>query len=134
MEVVNELNTFISEAAGKPLPWAGAKIFNSKIRRNIKLAESPSFGQTILKYDPTSNGATDYRALAAEVLAMEGKVVPVIAAPPPLAPEPVITVNPAIEQPKLVAVQITPRATAVPKRAKKPAAVTAVEIPMTKSQ
>jgi chromosome partitioning protein len=69
-EVVNELQSFIESAEGQPLPWAGARIFQSKIRRNIKLAESPSFGQTIIKYEPTSNGATDYRALAREVMEM----------------------------------------------------------------
>lgn len=69
-EVVNELNQFIESAKGKPLPWADAKIFRTKIRRNIKLAESPSFGQTILQYDPQSNGAADYRQLAEEVLGM----------------------------------------------------------------
>src|SRR5687767_1796606 len=63
-EVVEELNGFIESAKGKPLPWAGARIFKNKVRRNIKLAESPSFGQTILKYDGASNGAFDYRALA----------------------------------------------------------------------
>jgi chromosome partitioning protein len=68
MEVVNDLNGFIEAAAGKNLPWSEARIFKSKIRRNIKLAESPSFGQTILKYEPTSNGAFDYRSLAREVL------------------------------------------------------------------
>ncbi len=70
-EVVAELNSFIENAQGKPLPWAGAQMFKSKIRRNIKLAESPSFGQTIIAYEPTSNGAADYRALAREVLEME---------------------------------------------------------------
>jgi len=69
-EVVNELTSFISAAQGKTLPWSGAKVFASKIRRNIKLAESPGFGQTILKYDPASNGAADYRALAAEIAGM----------------------------------------------------------------
>ena len=109
-EVVNELNMFIESATGKALPWAGAKIFTSKIRRNIKLAESPSFGQTILKYDSASNGAADYRALAAEVLQMEGKSPPVVVA------EPIATITPKIEPRKLAAVQITARATAVPKR------------------
>ena len=66
-EVVGELNAFIAAAAGKGLPWSEATIFKTRIRRNIKLAESPSFGQTILKYDTGSNGAADYRALAAEV-------------------------------------------------------------------
>jgi len=74
-EVLSDLNSFIDNAKGKALPWANARIFKSKIRRNIKLAESPSFGKTIIKYDPTSNGAFDYRALAKEILAMEGHAV-----------------------------------------------------------
>jgi chromosome partitioning protein len=74
-EVVNDLNSFIESAKGKPLPWATARIFRSKIRRNIKLAESPSFGKTILSYDTASNGAADYRALAKEILSMEGTAV-----------------------------------------------------------
>jgi chromosome partitioning protein len=97
-EVVNELNSFIEAAAGKPLPWASAKIFKSKIRRNIKLAESPSFGQTILKYDSASNGATDYRALAVEVAAMGNAPA---AAPVP----PVVTVN-AVDPMKLAAANV----------------------------
>jgi chromosome partitioning protein len=69
-EVVAELNRFIEEGKTQNLPWSGARIFNTRIRRNIKLAESPSFGQHILKYEPTSNGAADYRALAKEVVGM----------------------------------------------------------------
>src|SRR5258706_10945372 len=85
-EVANDLNGFIESAKGKPLPWANAKIFESKIRRNIKLAESPSFGQTILKYEPQSHGAADYRALAREVLAhipgAARPIAPTVTAPP----------------------------------------------------
>jgi chromosome partitioning protein len=69
-EVVAELEQFIIDARGRNLPWSDAIIFDTKIRRNIKLAESPSFGQTIIKYGPTSAGANDYRALAKEVAAM----------------------------------------------------------------
>ena len=36
---------------------AGAKFFQTRIRRNIRLAEAPSFGQSIFQYAPTSNGA-----------------------------------------------------------------------------
>ena len=79
-EVVAELNSFILQALGKPLPWAGARIFKSKIRRNIKLAESPSFGKHIIAYEPTSNGAADYRALAREILAMNSESLPSTAA------------------------------------------------------
>jgi chromosome partitioning protein len=69
-EVVLDLNGFIDSAKGKNQPWSDARIFKSKIRRNIKLAESPSFGQTIIMYEPSSNGAADYRALAREVAEM----------------------------------------------------------------
>ncbi|MBC8106621.1 MAG: AAA family ATPase [Anaerolineae bacterium] len=83
MEVVNELKNFITEAAGKNQPWSNAQIFETRIRRNIKLAESPSFGQTIFAYGPTSNGASDYRSLAVEVMKMSEPVT--VASPPPLA-------------------------------------------------
>jgi chromosome partitioning protein len=69
-EVVNELSGFIESARGKNLPWSNGRVFATKIRRNIKLAESPSFGLTILAYEPSSNGAADYRSLAKEVATM----------------------------------------------------------------
>lgn len=42
------------------------KIFSSHIRLNVKLAEAPSFGQSVLDYDSSSSGAKDYMALAKE--------------------------------------------------------------------
>ncbi|MGA2442138.1 MAG: AAA family ATPase [Tepidisphaeraceae bacterium] len=84
-EVVSDLNGFIQEAAGKNLPWSSTRIFASRIRRNIKLAESPSFGQTILQYDSTSHGANDYRALAREVLEMTPPAVSVSVNPVAIA-------------------------------------------------
>ena len=69
-EVVRDLQQFMDSAKGTNVPWADAVLFKTRIRRNIKLAESPSFGQTIFQYEPTSNGALDYRALAKEVLAL----------------------------------------------------------------
>lgn len=47
----------------------GDKVFKTKIRENIALAEMPLSGQSIFEYDPRSNGAADYMALAEEVLA-----------------------------------------------------------------
>ncbi|AKD04871.1 AAA family ATPase [Pontibacter korlensis] len=44
------------------------KIFRSQIRMNVKLAEAPSFGKSVLDYDASSNGARDYAALAEEYL------------------------------------------------------------------
>jgi chromosome partitioning protein len=49
-------------------PWSEARVFQTRIRRNIRLAEAPSFGQSIFDYAPGSNGAEDYRALGEELL------------------------------------------------------------------
>lgn len=49
-----------------------AQLFEQRIRRNIRLAEAPSFGQSIFKYDGRCNGAEDYRRLADEVLTVYG--------------------------------------------------------------
>jgi chromosome partitioning protein len=69
-DVVADLQGFFDEARGQSLPWSEAELFETKIRRNIKLAEAPSFGKPILTYDPQSNGAADYRKLAEELEAM----------------------------------------------------------------
>lgn len=47
-------------------------VFRTVIPRNVSLAEAPSFGKTILQYDPYSHGAKAYRQLAEEVLVIEG--------------------------------------------------------------
>ena len=49
--------------------WSQSQSFDTKIRRNIRLAEAPSYGQSIFQYSNASNGAQDYRSLAEEVLA-----------------------------------------------------------------
>jgi chromosome partitioning protein len=68
-EVVEDLSSFLAAARGTESVCATARLFDARIRRNIKLAEAPSHGQTVLAYDPTSNGAEDYRSLARELLA-----------------------------------------------------------------
>ncbi len=67
-EVVEDLQTFFAGRRNADAPWADAKLFRTRIRRNIRLAECPSFGQSIFQYAPTSRGAEDYASLAAEVL------------------------------------------------------------------
>lgn len=44
------------------------KVFSTIIPRNVRLAEAPSHGLPISKYDPKSPGALAYKSLAAEVL------------------------------------------------------------------
>ncbi len=67
-EVVADLQNFFAAARGGDTPWSHARIFETVVRRNIKLAESPSHGQSIFAYDPSCHGAKDYRALAEEFL------------------------------------------------------------------
>ncbi|WKZ25039.1 MAG: AAA family ATPase [Patescibacteria group bacterium] len=44
------------------------RIFRSVIPRSVKLAESPSYGKSILHYDPQSKGGRAYEKLAAEII------------------------------------------------------------------
>ena len=67
-EVLNDLRTYLDKSRNTFVPWADARVFDTKIRRNVKLAEAPSHGQSIFDYAPTSAGATDYAALANEVM------------------------------------------------------------------
>jgi len=57
LQVIDEVKKYFKE-----------KTFNTIIPRNIKLAESPSYGQPIYYYDPTCIGAKAYMNLAEEVL------------------------------------------------------------------
>ncbi|MBT3817640.1 MAG: ParA family protein [Candidatus Magasanikbacteria bacterium] len=55
-EVLNELYKFFPN-----------NIFRSVIPRNVRLAEAPSFGQSIFHYDPRGKGAKAYKRLAREI-------------------------------------------------------------------
>ncbi len=68
-EVSSDVESFFNGGPSAKQVLSNAKFFETKIRRNIRLAEAPSFGQSIFQYAPDSNGAADYRALADEVMA-----------------------------------------------------------------
>ena len=68
-EVLADVEAFLTRASAQGALLADASIFHTRIRRNVKLAEAPGFGQTIFEYAPASHGAEDYRDLADEVLA-----------------------------------------------------------------
>jgi len=74
-EVLRDLDAYLEKSRGAAVPWAKAQVFQTRIRRNIKLAESPSFGKSIFAYAPGCNGAEDYAALAAEVMAQTPTVL-----------------------------------------------------------
>lgn len=47
--------------------YFGAKLFSTVVPRNVRLAEAPSFGRTIIEHDKWSKGARAYKAFAKEV-------------------------------------------------------------------
>jgi chromosome partitioning protein len=47
--------------------YFGDKVFNTVIPRNVRLAEAPSFGRTIVEHDKWSKGARAYKGLAREI-------------------------------------------------------------------
>ena len=51
----------------------GELVFQSVIPRNVRLAEAPSHGESVISYDPRSRGAQAYLQLAKEVLAHDEK-------------------------------------------------------------
>lgn len=67
-EVTNDVDEYFRVARQPNTPWADAQPFQTRIRRNIRLAEAPSFGQSIFGYAPDSNGAEDYEQLAHELV------------------------------------------------------------------
>lgn len=95
-EVVADIGRFFEESAQRDVPWRGARVYRPPIRRNIKLAECPSFGQTIFEYAPGCPGAADYERLADSMIAEWDALLARRAAPPPRAAgdAPAVTVVP----------------------------------------
>jgi chromosome partitioning protein len=67
----------------------GAKVYKTRIPRNVRLSEAPSHGQPILLYDIHSRGAVAYLRLAEEILA-NLPLPPAHRRPPQLAPAPAV--------------------------------------------
>ena len=57
-----------NQVAAEVRRYFGAKVFKTIVQRNVRVAESPSFGKPVLHYDATSIGARNYIALAREIL------------------------------------------------------------------
>jgi len=75
-EVAGDAESFFAGQRSVRAAWSDAQVLQTRIRRNIRLAEAPSYGQSIFEYDAGSNGAEDYRTLCREVLAMDAMISP----------------------------------------------------------
>jgi chromosome partitioning protein len=125
------------EVLGEIRKYFPGQVFSRVIRSNVKLAEAPSFGASIIEYAPESNGALDYRRLAVEVIEQEASHPDLAHLPAPRPVEELPTQRPAPpiaeEQPQAVAtedvelrevtLQPTPAPTETPKQESAPAQV-----------
>ncbi|WP_297769374.1 AAA family ATPase [uncultured Roseovarius sp.] len=61
----NNLSTQVEQDARDNL---GDLVFKTRIPRNVRVSEAPSYAMSVLSYDPSSKGAQAYRDLARELL------------------------------------------------------------------
>lgn len=67
LDVVNEVQRYFSD-----------QVYQTIIPRSVRLAEAPSYGTPISAFAPESSAAKAYAALAKEILAQDGIIIPVI--------------------------------------------------------
>ena len=65
MNLANQVREEVSK-------FYGDKVYKTAIPRNVRLAEAPSFGQSIIEYDPSCRGTKAYIELAKEFLIRRG--------------------------------------------------------------
>jgi len=61
-------NKLTSEVNGQLFNYFGDAVYRTVVPRNVRLAEAPSYGKPVIKYDRQSRGAIAYLALAGELL------------------------------------------------------------------
>ena len=71
-EVKADIEQFLVKARETDCPWSSAQIIPVHVRRNIKLAEAPSYGKTIFEYEPKCHGAADYQTVAEYIHSQTG--------------------------------------------------------------
>jgi chromosome partitioning protein len=61
-------NNLANEVSSQLIAHFGDKVFRTIVPRNVRLAEAPSHGQSIVGYDRTSRGGVAYLGLAGEIV------------------------------------------------------------------
>jgi chromosome partitioning protein len=64
-------NMLANQVSAQLISHFGDKVYNTIIPRNIRLAEAPSYGLSVLSYDKNSKGAVAYMELAQEIMQKE---------------------------------------------------------------
>jgi chromosome partitioning protein len=66
-------NNLSNDVSSELVEHFGDQVYRTVIPRNVALAEAPSFGQPILKYNKNSRGSLAYLALAGEMVRRDAK-------------------------------------------------------------
>ena len=61
-------NRLSAQVAADVREHLGRAVFKTVIPRNVRIAEAPSFGQSVIQYDPNCAGAQAYMGLGREIL------------------------------------------------------------------
>jgi chromosome partitioning protein len=67
LTMFDKRNSLSDQVATEVKNYFGDRLFKTVIPRNVRLAEAPSYGQTIFEHDRWSKGARAYKSLAKEV-------------------------------------------------------------------
>lgn len=70
MTMFDQRTNLSNQVATEAEQYFSGLVFKTRIPRNVRLSEAPSFGKPIFVYDPGSKGAESYMDLCREVLAM----------------------------------------------------------------
>lgn len=68
LTMVDERTSLSKQVLGQVKDHFSELVFNTTVPRNVRLAEAPSFGQTVFDHDKWSKGAKSYKQLAKEVI------------------------------------------------------------------
>ncbi|MGN1207843.1 MAG: ParA family protein [Christensenellales bacterium] len=65
-------SNLVNEVSAEIRKFFDKKVFNTAIPRNIRVAEAPSYGESVIDYDPKCKGAVAYMELTREFLSRNG--------------------------------------------------------------
>lgn len=71
LTMYNGRTNHAKEVEAQAREFFGGRVYATRIRNNIALADAPARGLDVFQYDARSNGAADYEALAAEIMRQE---------------------------------------------------------------
>jgi chromosome partitioning protein len=81
LTMYDQRNNLSDQVAADVRSHFGARVFDTMIPRNVRIAEAPSHGKPVLIYDHGCAGAQAYIRLAAEVLRRNGGATPPMVSP-----------------------------------------------------